>query len=325
MKPHYSIALPKLWLGPVVTVMMCGSLASNRVTAIAQGPDKRSVVQSDQHPQQPELNKVAVAYLTHLDLPDELRGAMQETLRRHPAESSWSGRNGDRLFAIAIRRLPLGQIRQRAVPGMLRLTHAVAVAELLKMKAVLDDYEADGLTDVAALRAAVIGAAETLDVAGSVRGIIHQTGVQDGYAAGYVVANIENVTAHLRRPAPLKKVKDVYRDVIHGRMQKSMERKQWSEALAGWKHLHKLGLTSEALYVDAARCLVELGREPEAIESVEQFLGKVGSIAKPATLEQLGDILLKVDSPAAQDVATAAYLAASERLRNFRSTSGIEP
>ncbi|MDA1015165.1 MAG: hypothetical protein O3A00_12020 [Planctomycetota bacterium] len=208
---------------------------------------------------------------------------------------------------------------------MLRLTHGVAVAELLKMKAVLDAYEPEGLTNAAALRTAVIHAAERLDVTGNVRGVIHQTGVQGDFAVGYVVADIENVTAHLRQPAPLKEVKDAYRDAVHGRMKKSMEGGRWSEALEGWKHLDKLGLQSEALYVDAAQCLVELDRGAEATASVEQFLARAGSTAKPTTLEQLGDILLKVDSPAAQDVAAAAYQAASERLRTFRTAGGIEP
>jgi hypothetical protein len=42
-------------------------------------------------------------------------------------------------------------------------------------------------------------------------------------------------------------------------------------------------------------------------------------------LEQLGDIFLKIDSETAQNLATTAYLAASERLRSFRTATEIEP
>jgi hypothetical protein len=325
MKTHSFTTRRWLRLESPVVAICCGLLVFYRVVAIAQETDGPGVSESGQNTRCSECSTAGSEYVTRSSLEQALQRAMQETLQKGRGETSWSGRIGDRIFAIAVRRLPEGQVRQRAVPGMLRLVHAVAVAELLKTKAVLSAYEAEGLTDNDALQTAAVRSVESLDVTGSVRGVIHQAGVQDDYVVGYVVADIENVTSHVRRPAPLEVMKETYRDAIQSRMQISMMRKQWLEALESWKHLHQLGLTSEALYINATLCLVELDRVDEAVKVADQFLAKTALTAKSASLEQLGDIFLKIDSETAQNLATTAYLAASERLRSFRTATEIEP
>lgn len=274
-----------------------------------------------------ELSEAFTATATFISaqsLPTEVRSAMLEALQSDPAKSSWSGRTGDHLFAIAARRLPDGTVRQRALPGMLRLTNAVAVSELMKTKAVLDAYAEKGFTDTAALRTAVDHAAKRLAVTGSVRGAVHQAAAQDDFAVGYVVADRGNIINLALRLSSLAEVKAAYRDTVHEQISSSMEQEQWAAALDDWQHLRELGLTSEALCIDAARCLIELDQAEEATRIAQDFLSMFRLTATPATLEQLGDLLLEVDAPAAQDVAAAAYRAASERLRSFRGESKSE-
>jgi hypothetical protein len=136
-------------------------------------------------------SKAASAYVNEATLPDPSRTAMLTVLRQHPTDTRWSGRSATTMFALAVKALPSGEIRQRAVPALLELTPMLAIQELLKAKSLLDRYAATGLTDATTLRQAVEEAAGKLEVVGKVRGLVHGAAVHGDFAVAYVIAFVK--------------------------------------------------------------------------------------------------------------------------------------
>jgi hypothetical protein len=264
--------------------------------------------------------EAAVAMLARARLPQALGEAMLTVVRQHPGESRWSGRQADSLFAIAAKRLPTGPIRQRATPALLELTHSLAVQELLKAKSLLDRYAAAGLDDATILRQAVVRAAGDLQVTGSVEGLTHQAAAQGNFAVAYVFAQEKSLTAHLLQPAELAKVQTAYREVMHAQARDLMARKNWKDALALWGHLHTRKLVSQALYLDAATCFVELKQPDDALKILQEAYAAFAVGASADWLEQCGDLACKVGQPG-EALAVKAYKQASARLRNTVSAN----
>jgi tRNA A-37 threonylcarbamoyl transferase component Bud32 len=260
-------------------------------------------------------SRAASAYLARAEVLGPAREAMQTVLRQHPDESRWSGRNGSTLFAIAVRRLPGGMMRQQAGPAFLNLTHMLAVQELLKAKSLLDRYAESGLTDATTLRQAVVQAAGNLEVAGKVRGFQHQATAQDDFAVAYVLADESALSAHLLQPVSLGRVQAAYRDVMHAQARDLMRRSNWKDALLLWQHLHARKLVSPGLYLDAARCFKELGQDSDVVRVLDEAIRTLGPKAGPEFLERAGDLALAIQTEAAQKLAEQAYRGASETLK----------
>lgn len=247
---------------------------------------------------------------------------MLTVLRQHPSETRWSGRSGRHLFAITVRPLPGENVRQSATPAFLNLTHMLAVHELLKAKSLLDRYAKSGLTDATTLRQAVVQAAGSLEVTGSVKGLIHQATSRDGYTVAYVLADEAALTAHLLQPTELGQVRAAYRDVMHRQARDLMKRENWKDALLLWRHLHTRELVSPDLYLDAARCFQALGQDGDTVRVLTEAMNTLGASASPEFLEKAGDLSLTIQTVAGQKLAERAYQAASERLRERISQPG---
>ncbi len=259
--------------------------------------------------------KAAAAYVAEADVPPPVRGAMLTVLRQHPSETRWSGRSGATMFAVAVKSLPTGEIRQRATPALLELTHMLAVYELVKAKSLLDRYAATGLTDATTLRQAVEKAAGKLDVAGNAKGVTNQTTVHGSFAVAYVIADESALTAHLFQPVELEKVQVAYRDVMHGQARELMVASNWEDALLLWRHLHEQELVSQGLYLDAARCFKELARKEDAIRVLTEAIDTFGQAGTPEFLEQAGDIAMEMETDSAQLLAEKVYQMAIDALR----------
>ena len=259
--------------------------------------------------------KTATAYIeAHTDIPEATRSAMLTVLRQHPTEYRWSGRRGPTVFAMAVKMLPSGASQHRAVPALLNLTHSLAVHELLKANSLLNKYGVKGLTDATTLCQAMVEAAGRLDITGSVKAITHQSAVQGNFVVGYVIAEEQNLTAHLLQDTELEKVKTAYRNVMHRQARGLMKRKYWKDAILLWRHLHKRKLVSQALYLDAARCFKALGQNEDTIHVLAEAIETFSATATADFFEQAGDIALSIDTDAAQLLAQKAYDSASERL-----------
>jgi hypothetical protein len=171
------------------------------------------------------------AFVSQGDFPASTRQAMLTVLRQHAGETRWSGRDGNMLFGIAIKPLPQGESRQRAVPAMLELVRMLAVHEVLKAKSLLDRYAAAGLTDATTLRQAVEAAAGQLQVTGKAKGVVHQAAARNGFAVAYIVAEQADLSAYLLQATELEKVRLAYRDVMHRQARDLMARSAWADAL----------------------------------------------------------------------------------------------
>ena len=271
----------------------------------------------------PGGSAAATDLLMRGDLPDSVRQAMLTVLRQHPTETRWSGRDGETLFALAVKPLPKGQSRQRATGVFLELVQMLSVHELLKAKSLLDRYTATGLSDATTLRQAVENAAGELQITGQVQGFRHQAAVQGQFAAAYVLADQSALTAHLLQTAELQKVQASYREVIHRQARDLMTRSNWTDALALWRHLHQRKLVSPPLYLDAARCFHKLGQSADATRVLNEAVDTFGNKAPAEFFEQAGDIALEIETPEAQDLAERAYQQAIDLLKE--TISGPKP
>lgn len=249
------------------------------------------------------------------ELPAPLRQAMQTVLDQHPTQSRWSGRSGSSLFALAARRLPTGEIRDRSVPPMLGLVHVQATHELLKAKSLLDRFNETGLDDATTLRRAMEEAAGELRVTGRVQGVVHRAAAVDGFAVGYVVADESSLSAFLMQPAELQVVQAAYRDEMHRQARQLMERQDWQNALLLWRHLHQRKLVSQPLYLDAARCFRKLEQTDDTIRVRSEAMTAFGDSGSPEFFEQAGDLAFEIETDEAQSLAETAYRKASDALR----------
>jgi hypothetical protein len=275
-------------------------------------------------PKEGEPAKAVEAFLRRGKINEKIRLSMLTVLRQHPSESRWSGQHDTALFAIVAKAMPTGDVRRRAMPAMLSLTHSLAVRELLKTKSLLNRYKQTGLTDATTLRQAVVMAAGRLHVVGRVKGMTHGAVVQDGFAVAYVTTEESNLTAHLLHQVELEKVRKAYRNIMHGQARELMKRRNWRDAVLLWRHLHTRKLVSQALYLDAGRCFSELKQYEDAVRILVEALDTFRAIATPEFLEQAGDIALGIDTSPAQELAKNAYLEASRKLLNTVS-SAAEP
>jgi hypothetical protein len=252
--------------------------------------------------------------LAAVELPEAVEAAMLTVLRQHPDETRWCGQSGKTLFAMAAQRLPGGRIRRRSTPAMVQAAHKLAVLELLKAKSLLDRYAEKGLTDATTLRQAVVQASGELRISGQARGVTNEASAQGDYAAAYVTADEATLSAYLLQPEELEKVQVAYREVMHRQARQLMERSNWSDALLMWHHLHKRKLVSQRLYLDAARCFKELGRNEDLVQVVTEAIDTFADSASVQFLEEAGDLVLPIETEPAQALAEKAYTMASDLL-----------
>ena len=267
--------------------------------------------------------KAAVDYVSQADIPEPLRETMLTVLRQHPTETRWSGQKGATIFALAAKSLPSGKMRSRATPALLELVHTLSVHELLKAKSLLDRYSASGLSDATTLGSALEEAAGKLQVTGNAQGAVHQSAVRGDFVVAYVHAEESALTAHLLQPAELEKVQIAYRNVMHRKARELMERSDWENALLLWQHLHQRKLVSQQLYLDAAQCFKQLGRENDTVRILSDAVTSFREAGSPEFFEQAGDLLLEIETDEALELAEKAYVSASEALKNTVST--VEP
>lgn len=262
-----------------------------------------------------DSSSAATTFVSQGSFSDSTRQTMLTVLRQHPGEMRWSGRDGNLLFGIAVKPLPQGDLRQRAVPAMLELVQMLAVHEVLKAKTLLDRYAAAGLTDATTLRQAVEAAAGQLQVTGNAKGVVFQAAARSGVAVGYIVAQQADLSAYLLQPAELETVRTAYRDVMHRQARELMARSAWADALLLWQHLHQRQLVSQQLYLDAARCFQQLDQSPDAVRVLGEAIETFAKSGTAEFFEQAGDIALEIPTEPAQALAEQAYQQAIELLR----------
>jgi hypothetical protein len=278
-------------------------------------------------------------------VPPELRAAMTAAVRTpsrvakkgadHDSPRQWSGTatvvsldspdagrvggaagKGEWLFGLAARPLPEGQLRNRATPILVSTAQAIAIHEMLTARAVLDAYAAQGLTDLVAVRQALLRVAGEIRVTGKVRGTLYQAEARGGFAVSFVAGHRDTLTAYLRDPPTLALVRHAYRDVLTDRVRESTRMKAWREALATVDHLDKLELVTGPLLLDATRCHEGLGAGDLALSALKRARRVDDARASVDFLTELGDVALRLGGDEAQAVAEEAFTEALRRFRN---------
>jgi hypothetical protein len=265
-----------------------------------------------------------LARLKGADLSEAVREAMREAVERAPAARDWAGLSGPLAFGVSVRRIPGGEVRERAVPLMLGATQMLAVNEMLLLKAILDQYGAKGLTETAALKQAVVRASKELRLLGRVKGMLFQARPEGDYAVAFVVADRKQLEATLQEPAELEKVRLAYRQVVHEQMLARMKGKEWKEAARLFDHLGGADLLTPEVALDGARCWNALENSGRVVRILQAALAQFAASASPDWLEACGDLALD-QGEVGETVARAAYEKASGVLRNTRSAPKKRP
>ena len=266
----------------------------------------------------------ASGFVSASDVSDATKHAMLIVIRQHPDRSRWSGQIDDTLFGLAIKKLPANP-EHPAIPALVHLAQALAFNELLTAKSILDLYRAADLTDATTLRQAVEGTADGLRVTGSTAGAKQQAGPFGGYAVAFILAQDSALRAELSQPPQVEAVRQAYREVMHAEARQLMARQNWADALLLWQHLHQRRLVSQALYLDAATCFVQLHEPNDAIKILSESLDAFRVEGSEEFFEGAGNLAMKLSSPAAQAVAVRAYELASQRLRVMTVGQGSLP
>lgn len=291
-------------------------LLAGRITRIEVQLLKAASPKPETNSDETAASTAAIIYLERTDLAKPLGAALQATVRQHPTDSRWSGQQGSIVFAVVSKRIPDGPFRNEAVPPLLNLTHSLAVSELLTAKGLLDLYTQHGLTNATALRQAVVRVTSDLRIGGEVKSFKHLASSQGDFVVAYVLAEADQLTAQVTKPAELDKVKQAYREVVHAQARDLMSRDNWPDALQAWKHLHERKLVSPELYLDAARCLMKLNQHDDATRLLQEAFDAFQASATPSFLERAGDLALEIGSPKALAIAEQAYRDASKKLLN---------
>jgi hypothetical protein len=253
-------------------------------------------------------------WLTRRQVPDDIRQAALAQLQNAPDAATLVGECGNRVFVIVVQSLPEGDGRQRTIPGMLHLTRAIAVQELVLSKAVVSHFVALGLSNSPALRKALTLSSSEVQVAGRIQGMEQQAAVEGDFAVAFVVADEVAVFANLLQPARISALRVAYRDVVQEQMRGLMHRGGWQKALVQSEHLFSCGLVSPGLFLDTARCYVKLEKSGNAQRILRQMLTQFGAAADAGSLEEAGDIAKGISGQTAEQLAVRAYTMASERL-----------
>ncbi|NLS92871.1 MAG: protein kinase [Planctomycetaceae bacterium] len=321
---------PLLWMigGLILLGILLATPAGWRhMTGSQSGPPvtraRRLLVGTDDDPASVETSNAVLAYLRNSDLSEPIRQSMLTVVRQHPDETRWSGRSGATLFGIACKRLPSGETGRQAKSAILNLVHMCSVQELLTAKSLLDRYGQIGLTDATTLKQALQEVSAELHVAGNVSNLTHQVATRDGFAIAWVLAEEQFLTARLLEGTHLETVQTAYRDVMHRQARALMIRSNWQDALLLWYHLHQRKLVSQQLYLDAARCFVELDQGEDALRVLSEAFDTFAVSRSAEFPEQIGDMALDIQSEPAQALAERAYRQAIDRLRE--SVSQVQP
>ena len=259
--------------------------------------------------------------LRQTDLAAPLRKAMLQAVSQQPQKTRWSGSAGERLFGLAVRKLPQGSLRLRAAPLMLDGAGAFAVQEMLLQEAVLQNYSKAGLTDHRALRQAILQVSGQLNISARVRGADHGAELQDDFAAAWVAVDRKQLTARLLDPPQLKILRPAYRQAIQRRMRAAMQTEQWPQALALHDHLEQCKLLSLETCLLAARCHHRLKEPQQSARSLRrawELRPPEGGVEK---LEALGDAALELDAQAHEKLAEQIFTEALRRFQSRRSPS----
>jgi hypothetical protein len=222
---------------------------------------------------------------------------------------------GEWLYGMAARPLPEGQLRSRATPVLLSAAQAIAVQEMLTARAVLEAFAIQRLTDLAALRQALVRSSGELRVAGRVRSTVYQSETRGGFAVSFVAGRRDTLTAYLLDPPSIAIVRNAYRDVLTERTHELTRVKAWRDALTTVEHLEQLELATGPLLLDAARCHEALQANNMALTGLKRARKIEDARASVDWLVELGDIALRLGGDEAHGVAEEAF---TEALRRFR-------
>ena len=243
----------------------------------------------------------------------KLRNAVMIVIQQHPETTCWSGTEGNRIFSVVAIAIPDGK-PQSQIRQALRVQCGIQViAELLTAKSLLVLYQSERLDDVTTLKAAVRASFSVLESTGKLQITAQRIAIQDQFVIGIAVADRDKIIATLLAPTQKEIVKSAYRDIMHHQAVAMMEKEQWTDALAFWRHLHQRRLVSTRLYLDAATCFIKLEKKDEAVRIAREAIDKYPKANDAYFYEQLGNILLlDPGNEESQQAAVKAFERANE-------------
>lgn len=308
---HPSRRLVAAFCGGTALVLLIGWIT---LTFINAQPDRESQGPNRAGVSTPEETATHTA-LTLLDLPEELKSIVIETVRRHPGSGPWSGRAGRELFAIRAVPVPAGKGGALAIPVLTSSATTQAIADLVQTKSLLKRYSDAGLTDAATLRAAFVRAAGDVQFSATMKRLSTQARRVDDYVVAIARADEDAMIVGATSETTTELVKAAYREVMHQHSRELMARGEWNDALSLWQHLHQRRLVSADLYLDAARCFHALGKDVDALRMLSETLDLFAEQARWELLEQAGVLATEIQGEAAEKIAQRSFELALQRFQ----------
>ncbi len=256
---------------------------------------------------------LATRAVSSFELTAPLRKAVNDSIRERSEATEMVDDGAGALYSLRVFPLPSGANGKRLWPAILSREKTKATARLLKVDSIRKAAQKEGLTDTSGLDEAIEYAAADPKFVGTVKNLSSHQKALDGSAITLVYAPQEQVNSTLQSEIAIARLREAYRDAIHRQSRRLMEQKRWGESLELWRHLHKLELTSPELYLDTAKCFIALKQPADATGLLKQTLKTHATHTDWRFFEEVGELLLSIESKDAQDAAVEAFDLAGEK------------
>ena len=189
----------------------------------------------------------AINAVAKFEIADELRQAVSGSIRRRNDATELVDDKAGILYSLRVTSLPNGPNGKRLWPAIFSREQTNATARLLKVESIRKRAQRDGLTDTSGLDEAINTAAADPQFVGTVKELSSHQLTIDGSSVVLVHAPQQQIDATLQSEIAMGRLREAYRNAVHGQSEQLMQQERWAESLELWRHLHKLELTSPRL------------------------------------------------------------------------------
>ena len=255
----------------------------------------------------------AMRAIEQFEIPENLKQAVTGSiLQRNDATELVDDSQGV-LYSLRVVPLPKGPNGKRLWPAIFAREETKATARLLKIESIRERAQQVGLTDTSGLDEAIEIAAADPRFVGTVKHLSSHQGAVENSTVVLVHAPQKQIDATLQSELAMERLREAYRDAIHRQSRRLMQQERWAESLELWRHLHQLELTTPKLYLDAANCFVALEQEDDAVGLLQQTLKTHSDQEDWLFFQDVGELLIGINTPEAQTAAVEAFDLAAEK------------
>ncbi len=246
------------------------------------------------------------------EITENLKMPMMTVIRQNPDVSRWNGLFEKHVFSIVALPIKNDPRSIRTRPARVSQAGMLAAHEIMVSKALIDYYAKHHLHDVMILRK-TIGSIQLEKKNGSNTLFeSHFVVEKDDCIVAVRIAERDKIISHLEKPNSIESIRANYVKIMQDRAVDLTQRKQWKEALEYWEQLRELESLSPKLYTESALCYLELNQSDNALALLKEGINRYEKTSDSSFFETMGDLLLRIKTPEAEEIAKQAYEKAME-------------